>query len=180
VALSAAPSGDHVDTEVISPSPYHCSAICLYNHINPVVISSLDLHLDLVVPPYLSLPTVIDIIKFICDDDCSFQAASKELLLECLELMEDDGESSKAIVPLVAPIELPKKRRAKKSIDHVDVKSLRHCTCLNKDLGGFKALGLAGADQDEVPHYVGSFDRDAAHGPPPPLSEGNLQAYDGL
>jgi hypothetical protein len=60
--------------KVIPLSPFHGSTLSLYNHIHPAVISSLDLNLDLVIPPYHSLPTVIDILKLIKFHDCLIQA----------------------------------------------------------------------------------------------------------
>jgi hypothetical protein len=74
---------------VIPLSPFHGFALSLYNNIHHVVILSLDLNLDLVIPPYLSLPTVIGILKLIKDGECLIQATSKKVLLECLETLED-------------------------------------------------------------------------------------------
>jgi hypothetical protein len=161
-------------------SPYHGGAITLYNHINLAFLSALDLSVDLVLPPYLSLSTVVNIIKLIRDDDCLIQDASKEVLLECLENLEP-GEPQQVITELpptdaVQKIkEAPGKRRAKKIVDPVDVKSLRRSTRLNKDLDGFKATG-AGVAEDNALAYVGHFDRDAAAAPPPHLSKANVQA----
>jgi hypothetical protein len=45
-----------------------------------------------VIPPYLSLPTVIDILKLIKDDDYLIQAMNKNVLVECLETLEDMEE----------------------------------------------------------------------------------------
>jgi hypothetical protein len=75
------------------------------------------------------------------------------------------GEGSKSM-PL-SPAELPKKRRAKKNIDPMDVKSFTHSTRLNKDQDGFKVPGVASVGHEDVPHYVGSFDRDDARAPLP-------------
>jgi hypothetical protein len=75
--------------EVIPLSPFHGFALSLYNNIHHVVILSLDLNLDLVIPPYLSLPTVIGFLKLIKDGECLIQATSQKVLLECLETLED-------------------------------------------------------------------------------------------
>jgi hypothetical protein len=56
----------------MSLSSCHASAITLFSHLNPALITTLDLDLDLIVPPYLSLSTVSDIFKLISDDDRTF------------------------------------------------------------------------------------------------------------
>jgi hypothetical protein len=57
---------------MMSLSSCHASAITLFSHLNPALITTLDLDLDLIVPPYLSLSTVSDIFKLISDDDRTF------------------------------------------------------------------------------------------------------------
>jgi hypothetical protein len=69
--------------------------------------------------------------------------------------------------------EAPRKRRAEKMVDPVDVKYLRRSTRLNNDLDGFKATGAAVAE-DNALAYVGRFDCDAAAAPPPHLSKANV------
>jgi hypothetical protein len=53
------------------------------------LISTSNLDLDLLLPPCLSLSTIIDILKLLCDDDGTFQATSKGQLLECLKNMHE-------------------------------------------------------------------------------------------
>jgi hypothetical protein len=80
--------------KVVSLSPFLGSALSLCNRINPSYVSGLDLSLDLVIPPYLSLTTMIDILNLIRDDDNMIQGASKSLLLECLENLENIDDSN--------------------------------------------------------------------------------------
>jgi hypothetical protein len=65
-----------------------------------------------------------------------FQEVSKDLLLECLQTLEEEEEAPKVIMSDFVVKELPGKRRAKKSIDLINVKSLCRSTRLNKDLKG--------------------------------------------
>jgi hypothetical protein len=97
---------------------------------------------------------------------------SKNLLLECLENLDDEKEMGKALVPTA--LEASKKRRTKKNIDLVDVKSLRHNTRLNKNQEGFKDVGLATPDQENAHYYVGTFDHGTAPDLPPHLSKENI------
>jgi hypothetical protein len=173
VATGTTKADQMANTKVFPLSPYHGLTLSLYNHINPAIISCLDLNLDLVLPPYLILSNVVDIIKFIQGDQCSFQRVSKNLLLECLENLDDEEEMGKALVP-AAPGAL-KKRRTKKNIDPVDAKSLRHNTRLNKNQEGFKAVGLATPDQENAHYYVGTFDHGTTPDLPPHLSKENIQ-----
>jgi hypothetical protein len=62
--------------------------------------------MDLVLPPYLSLSTVIDILKLIRDDDNMIQGANKCLLLECLETLEYSNNTNQqapdsVVLPMV-------------------------------------------------------------------------------
>jgi hypothetical protein len=109
---------------------FHSGALSLYNH-DPSILSSLDLNHDMILPPYLSLPTMINIIKLIRDDDCMIQDASKELLLDCLENMEEIDPEAESKVPSPEPAtmvakEPTRKRRAKKVADPVDTKLVQH------------------------------------------------------
>jgi hypothetical protein len=111
------------------------------------------------------LNTAVDIMKLIRDDTSTFQGVSKELLLECLETMEEDENPSAAVVPATKPQETPKKRRAQKPADPMDVKTLRRSTRLNKNLEGFKAAGVPDAEGSNAHQYVGHFDPEPPHPP---------------
>jgi hypothetical protein len=161
-------------SEVIDLSPYHGSAISLYNHIHPTALSVLDINLDLSLPRYLSLSTVIDIIRLIKDDDTALQDASRELLLDCLETM-DEVEALPPHPPSAPTAkELARKRKGKRPAGPLDVKTLRRSTRLNKNREGYKPIGSA-SDAD-VKFYEGHFDVVEAKEIPPHLSKENLNA----
>jgi hypothetical protein len=61
-----------------------------------------------------------------------------KVLLECLETLENMEEHGNEEVLVQSIQEQPKKKRARKVAEPKDVKSLRRCTRLNKDLEGFK------------------------------------------
>jgi hypothetical protein len=73
----------------------------------------LNLNLDLALPRYLSLSTVIDIIKLIKYDEYSFQDTSKELLLECMETLEAEDEESQGQAAVMDTNDHPKKKGPK-------------------------------------------------------------------
>jgi hypothetical protein len=174
------PASSHADQKVISkvsPSPYHGSALSLNKIINLEAISSLDLNLDLMLPPYLSLSIVVDIIKLIMDDNCSFHGVSKNLLLECLEnLEEEEAPVEQEVMVVRHQTVTPKKRRTPKVVELADVKSLRHNTRLNKNYEGFKASGMADVEGNNALAYVGRYDCENVVASPSHLSEENLHA----
>jgi hypothetical protein len=81
--------------------PYHGSSLSLYSRINLATISSIDLNLDMLLPPYLSLNTAVDILKLIQDDTCSLQGVDKDVPLKCFETL-DEVETPGAVVPVQA------------------------------------------------------------------------------
>jgi hypothetical protein len=91
------------------------------------------MNLDMMLPPYLSLNTVVDILKLIRDDTCSFQGVGKDVLPERLETLE----TPQAVVPVHAA---PKKRRASKNIELVDLKSLSQYST-EQEPGGLQGYG---------------------------------------
>jgi hypothetical protein len=102
--------------KVISLSPFSGSAF----------LSSLDLNLDQILPPYLSLSTAIDILKLIRDDDNVIQGASKSLLLECLETLDHSDDPEQQVnAPVPPPMALDQqKKRARKASDPMDTTSI--------------------------------------------------------
>jgi hypothetical protein len=112
-------------------------------------------------------------LKLIRDDDNMIQGASKNLLLECLETLEqsDDVEQQTPDVEVLPMVpNQQRKKRACKAPDPVDTTSLRHSTRLNKNSESFKAKGAeVGPTEDKM--FVGSFDRGSVDGVPPELSK---------
>jgi hypothetical protein len=124
--------------EMMHVSPYHGAALSLFNHIHLASLSSLDLNLDLALPHYLSLSTVIDITKLIKDDEYSFQDTRKELLLECMDTLEAEDEELQGQTAVMDTKDQPWKKRSKRTAGHLDVNSLHRITRVNKGGDGFK------------------------------------------
>jgi hypothetical protein len=93
-----APVATKVSSKLVTLSPCIGSARSLYSLINFAHISHLDIDLDLMLPPYLSLNMVVDIMKLIKDDNATFQGVSKKLLLECLEDIDEVDTPTGAVV----------------------------------------------------------------------------------
>jgi hypothetical protein len=90
--------------------------------------------------------------------------------------LEEGEETSKALaIQPAAPVG-PKKHHAKKAAELANVKSFCHSTRMNKNLDGFKVVGLADPEAGSSPMYVGRFDREVAMAIPLHLSKDNLQA----
>jgi hypothetical protein len=102
------------------------------------------------------------------------QDASKEVLLECLENMDEIDPLPKKHLMLAKPSDVQKNKKARKAPGPVDVMSLRRSSRLNKNSQGYKAQGAATRDAEQV--FVGKFDKEAATELPLELSKENLQA----
>jgi hypothetical protein len=159
--------------QVITLSPHLGSDICFFNSFNMSFLSSLDLNLDLPIRPFLSLSTVIDILRLTKDDDTVLPDASKEVLLECLENMDEIDPLPKKHLMLPEPSDVQKNKKACKASGPVDVTSLRRSSRLNKNSEGYKAQGAATRNSEQV--FVGKFDKEVVE-LPPELSKENLQA----
>jgi hypothetical protein len=71
VSVHPSPSKVQVNHEVASLT-FFVSALSRLHCIHSAFISSLDLDLDLLLPQYLSLNNVVDIVKLIKDETCFF------------------------------------------------------------------------------------------------------------
>jgi hypothetical protein len=93
-----APGDDQTVNEVMSLSPYHGSTMTPYSYQSFCYFYSWP-EFGPSIPPYLRLFTVIDVLKLNRDDDYMIQNASKNLLLQCLDTLEDEDEVPKEVTP---------------------------------------------------------------------------------